>query len=419
LLTYDQLYFAPNQVGTSTGTWYRARFEDTGSPVPAHWILVAALNVGSTTAGRYGFTLWNGEYLQRGQALYRGDYSAMQDTLQKRVTSSGKYNCRFTGAAFFTGTAANGLGTAGSASGVLVGWPDNTMMWGMNGTYGGAGSTSAGYLWLNIPVTGTAIPMLDTAGTRTRVVQTIGVNKYIPLAPWETLLYIPPQGSLLGTTAPAAGWVVVNYGDARYVPPNAITVAQFAAPGGITGTGLDKTRVLMADGAYISPGVTTAGGTPTNGDQSHGSYFDTTNGEWRAVVIPGGTPPGGTVMGTAVTGLSLNGAAYRYVAGQAQARGTIELRGAFTATAAIPDGTLIGFLPGLQAQTPGWINVVTRHAANNVIPVQAYVDCTNTVQGGQSGISLFMYGYSAANTTGGAYGATGQIMLAGQQIPHL
>jgi hypothetical protein len=77
-----------------------------------------------------------------------------------------------------------------------------------------------------MPAAGTAIPLLGTANTRV-VDATMG----IPLAPWETLFYIPPTWQS-GIQSASTGWVVAAYNQLFTVPHNAVKVAQAIWEGG-------------------------------------------------------------------------------------------------------------------------------------------------------------------------------------------
>jgi hypothetical protein len=247
-------------------------------------------------------------------------------------------------------------------------------------------------------------------------VQTIGGRNYVPLGAWESLVHISGQYQSGNTTN--AGWFIVNYGDARFLPVHAITVASYAAPSAVAGSGADKTRVKMGDGTYIQPGISTAVGTPTLNDHATGTSLD-----WRPAVIAGQTPPAAAAALPAVAGVSNQNMAFRYVSNQHDVRGRIELSGAINATAAIAGGATIAFLPGVQplAQEQSPIGVVVRHANNNVVPGIAFVLLVPATIGGQIGTRVTLLGYTAANNSaqnGGAYGAGGLISFAGLSFAH-
>jgi hypothetical protein len=406
---YNTLWFAPDQATSSvTGTWYYTRY-DLAHTVPSHWILIAQRRDQSQNV-----FLWNGESIKRGEALSRGTHDQVLHRSRGELTSSGLFECRFTQPGFFSGTAANGLGEDSNTVGALVHWAVNTMMWGMDGGTQGGG---APFMWIDIPSSGYAIPVLDAAGTRTRVVQNIGGRLFVPLAGWETLIYIPPQASQSSAASINAGWFVIKYGDGRFIPAHAITVASYAAPSQLNGSGAAKTRVKMGDGTYISPGVAFAT-TPALGDHATGTTLD-----WRPAVVAGQTPPAATAALPAVTGVTNNNFAYRYVQNQHDARGRVELTGSVNAAAAIPDGTHIAFLPGVQALSAEslWIGLSVRHGNNTAVPASAVVTLTNTAVGGQFGTRVTLYGYSAANSSvqnGGPYGVGGIIAFAGLSFAH-
>jgi hypothetical protein len=410
---YNVLWFAPDQAtSVSGGTWYYTRYDFT-HVVPSHWVRVA-----QRRDSAQDILLWTGENLKRGEILAKGNHEQVLHRSRGEITTTGEFECRFLPAGFFSGTGANGLNTSGSTTGVAIHWPGNTIMWGMDsGTQGGGN-----YIWLDMPSAGYAIPLLDGTGTRTRVVQTIGGRNFVPMGAWEVLVHI--SGQYQSGTATNAGWFIVNYGDARFLPVHAITVASFSSNGGMSGTGRQKTRVKIGnDGTYIQPGLSNAVGTPTLNDHSTGTSLD-----WRPAIVAGGTvaartPPAATAALPAVTGVTQQNFAYRYVAGQHDARGRVELSGYVNASAAIPDGTVIAFLSGVQAlgSEQGWLGLTVRHAGNNVTPTSAFVTLSTVSVGGQNGVEIRLYGYSAANNSaqnGGAYGANGVIAFSGLSFAH-
>ena len=404
---YNVLWFAPDQAtSVNGGTWYYSRY-DFGHVIPSHWVRIA-----QRRDSAQDILLWTGENLKRGEILAKGNHEQVLHRSRGEITSNGQFDCRWTQPNFFAGTGANGLNTSSSTAGVLIHWPNNSMMWGMDsGTQAGGN-----YIWLDMPTAGYAIPMLDAAGTRTRVVQTIGGRSYVPLGAWESLVHI--SGQYQSGSSTNAGWFIVNYGDARFLPVHAITVASYASPSSVAGSGTAKTRVKMGDGTYIQPGISTAVGTPTLNDHATGTSLD-----WRPAVIAGQTPPAAAAALPAVAGVSNNNFVYRYVSNQHDVRGRIELAGSINATAAIAGGAVIAFLPGVQplAQEQSPIGVVVRHANNNDVPGIAFVLLVPATIGGQIGTSVTLLGYTAANNSaqnGGAYGAGGLISFAGLSFAH-
>lgn len=404
--SYYSLFWAPDiNGGVNAGTWYITNYAFQHA-IPPHWVFIA----GRRDDDYNKIVLWNGTELNRGDCLWRAAREVSYERSRGTITSQGVFDCRWSQANFFSGTAANGLNTSNSTSAVLVHWPNSTMMWGMDSS----GPHSGNYIYLQVPSAGYGIPMLDTAGTRTRLVQTISGRRYVPLGQWETLVYIPDPRSP-GATSSDRGWFVVNYGDPRNIPAHSITVASYAAPGVVTGSSINKTRIKMGEGVYIQPGFSLAVGTPTYGDHATGTSVD-----WRPIVVAGQTPPAGVAAIPAVTGLSNNNTSFRYMASQSEARGRVEMSGYVNAATAIPDGTVIAFLPGVTPLTAenNWLGVSARHASNNVVPVSCFVVPVASTYGGQTGTEIRLYGYSVGNVTGGAYNPGGIITFSGLSFAH-
>lgn len=387
--TYETLWFAHDvNGGTNVGTWYKTVYWG-NFVAPAHWIFVAQRNDG-------GFvTIFTGEELDRGEFLWAGKREKILSKSRFEITSSGRFDCRFTSNPFFAGTAANGIGTSGSAAGALISWPDNSgMMAAMDSDQGRP------YTWINVPSAGYAIPMLDAAGTRTRVVQTISGKRYIPLSQWETLVYIPSQNGISAGTLDR-GWFVVNYGDTRHIPANALTIATWSADGAFAGANTNKTRIKMGDGTYIQPGLTFPTAAPVQGDHAHGTTMD----DWRDIVVAGQTGPGMTAALPAVVGITGPwGAPYnpqfRVISNQLSPRGSIELRGLFSLnTNVVAVSTVIGFLPGVQVyQTSIVMAQATASSLQDNQPVPIQVRLSNQTINGSSGVAIIAFN-SSLNTT--------------------
>jgi hypothetical protein len=147
LTTYNTLWFAHDiNGGTNTGTWYRTQY-NSAHVVPPHWVFVAQLGDDNL------ITIFTGEKLNRGEFLWNGKRDRLQTTSRVEITSSGRFDCRFTQANFFAGTAANGIASGGGTSGVLISWPDNSgLMAAMDSDQGRP------YTWVNIPATGVCNP---------------------------------------------------------------------------------------------------------------------------------------------------------------------------------------------------------------------------------------------------------------------
>jgi hypothetical protein len=403
---YYSLFWAPDvNGGVTAGTWYITNYSFS-TAIPPHWVFVA----GRRDDDYNKIICWNGTALNRGDCLWRGNRDYSYERSRGSITTQGVFDCRWTQANFFAGTGANGLGTAGSTSGALVHWPNNTMMWGMDSST----PQSGGYIWLQIPSAGYGIPVLDAAGTRTRVVQTISGRNYVPLAQWETLVYIPDSRSSANTSVDR-GWFVTNYGDLRNLPAHSITVASYAAPALINGVSTGKTRIKLGEGVYVQPGLSLAVGTPTYGDHATGTSVD-----WRPVVVAGQTPPAGVAALPAVTGVAAGTAVFRYMTSQSESRGRIEMAGYINTSNAIPDGTVIAFLPGVNPHSAevNWLGVSARHAGNSVTPTSCFIVVNNATVGGQTGTQIQIFGYSAGNVTGGVYGPGGLVALSGLSFAH-
>jgi hypothetical protein len=81
---------------------------------------------------------------------------------------------------------------------------------------------------------------------------------------------------------------------------------------------------------------------------------------------------------------------------------------------------VIAFLPGVNPLIAenNWLGVSARHSGNNVVPVSCFVVPISATYGGQTGTEIRLYGYSAGNTTGGAYGANGIVTFGGLSFAH-
>jgi hypothetical protein len=385
LATYNTLWFAHDvNGGTNAGTWYRTQYNNT-HVVPPHWIFVAQLGDDNL------ITIFTGEKLNRGEFLWNGKRDRLQDTSRFEVTSAGRFDCRFTQANFFAGTVANGIGTGGTTAGVLVSWPDNAgLMAAMDSDQGRP------YTWINVPTAGYAIPMLDTAGTRTRVVQTIGGRRFIPLGAWESLVYIPQQNGPSSSTVDR-GWFVVNYGDSKHIPMNAITVASWAANGGQAGANNNKTRIKMGDGTYIQPGIVLASAVPVLFDHAHGTTLD----DWRDIVVAGQTGPGMTAVMPAVAGVvGPYGAPYnpqfRLISNQLSPRGSIEMRGILNLNTNITAvSPVIAFMPGCTVVgAPILMCQATSTGLSDTQPVSVHIRLQNAIINGSSGVQVLAFSNS-------------------------
>jgi hypothetical protein len=408
----ETLYFVPNlESGTGTeGQWVVAGYSGVVT-TPVHWLPVASRQ---TTGGQGTIQVLLGgvQYaLKAGDARYTSTNDATIDAVRRNGTIqlNAPAYCRFTTAAFFAGAAANGL--LGGSSGVMVSWPTSSLMYGISDGYANFGNL---YSWINPPAAGAAIPVVCTNSNVTRVVTNIGGRAYVPLGLWEALYFIPPA-NVGGYTSNNGDWVISYYGTGnQHVPPSAVLIAKvFSGP---AGSGNGKTRVKFADGSYIQPGLSLATTTVAENDHAQGS------GDWRAVVAAGQTGPGMTAALPAIAGISNGSAVYNIRVEMSDPRPTVVLDGGINITAAVPDSTIIGFLPGVKTRSSGQITGVTiRHAGNNTVPSTGFVTFENNTSGGQNGTFIRLYGASAGNVAaqnGGAHGGGGYVSLAGLHFHH-
>lgn len=410
---WDALWWAPTPGGVTSGQWYRTNYNGTPlTVIPDNWVLIC-INASVTDAGT--IKLWDGTGLRRG-ALRMGDGRAHHDALEMRrtlVNSQGRAEARLTTATQFAGTGTMGISGAGGTSGVYIGWDSSALIAGMGGTY----DDTTPFVWLDLPAVGTQIPVLmgtATSGpTLTRTVTAFAgsTKKWVPLATWESLVYIGRPYSP-SSNAAASGWKVVDYTQNAYLPPYAITVARlFAAP---TASTSSKTRVLLGDGTYLSVGNAFAVGTPVYGDHASGA-----TDAWRTAIAPGDTPPAGTAaFSTALAAITSNGVQFRSFTEQGVAQGYTMLAGSFTVNAAIPDNTQIIFIPSVSIRLTQYFLVAATHGSGAAPVGVARIQFINGVVGGQNGAIGFIMGYSAANITGGTYIAGGQISFDGIRLDH-
>jgi hypothetical protein len=405
LLDNETLYWVVNIDSPTTGEWVVAGYSGNVA-VSEHWLPVASRQA-TGGHGTIQVLLGGVQYaLKAGDARFTSTNDATIDAVRRtqNIQFDGPKYCRFTTANFFSGTGANGL--LGGTSGVMVSWDIDRLIYGIGEGYASFGNQ---FTWIQPPAAGTAIPVVSTNSNITRVVQQIGAHRYIPLGPWEVLLAIPPAHSGGGSTSDF-DFVIGYYGTAnQHIPPSAIVIAKvFSAP---SVNGNNKTRVRFADGSYMQAGGAIAAATIAEYDQAQGS------GDWRSIVIAGQTPPAASAAVPAVVGVSQSSAIYNYVSTSSDPRGRVELEGLINVTGNVPDGTVIGFIPGIFARSPGqFIPVVQRHGANNVVPGFGFITLTDATIGGQSGSQILLYGMSASNVSaqrGGANGAAGIVSLAG------
>lgn len=314
--TYQALWFAHDvNWWTWTGTWYITSYGNNFS-IPPHWIFIAQRD----ESGLINIFTW--ERLNRWEFLRQAKREQILNKSRFTITSKWDFDCRFTQANFFSGTWANGIATSSNTAWVLIHRQDN------NGMMAAMDSDQwRPYTRLNIPADWYAIPMLDTAGTRTRVVQTLWGRKYIPLSARESLIYIPQQNWPSSSTVDR-GWFVVNYWDSRHIPANAMTIATWSADGSTSWASVNKTRIKMWDWTYIQPWNSIAVWTPTRWDHAQGTMI----WDWRDVIVAGSTPIAWTAPLAAVIWVAWNywapyTAKYKYQTTTEDPRWEIKLKG--------------------------------------------------------------------------------------------
>lgn len=358
--------------------------------VPSHWMPVASRQ---TTGGQSTIQVLIGgvQYaLKAGDARYTSTNDATIDAVRRSQTVqfNGPAYCRFTTAGFFAGAAANGV--LGSTDGVMLSWDANRMMYGISDGYASFGNQ---YTWLEVPAAGTAIPVVSTNSNITRVVQTIGGHRYIPLGAWEALFWVPPAYSG-GTNSAGGDWIISYYGSGnQHVPPSAVLIAKMFSVS--NGSGNNKTRVKFADGSYIQPGVSLATATFAEYDHAQGS------GDWRAVTVAGSTAPAMTAALPAVVGIAgPYGAPYtprfRYIPLQVEPRGNIELRGLIQLNAnVVANSPNIAFIPGVQVEgSPIIMAQLTATALQDSKPIPVQLRFQNTTINGQTGVAIVAWASS-------------------------
>ena len=394
----ETLFFVPNiesGVGTE-GQWVVSGYLGVVS-IPAHWLPIASRQVTGSHSTVQVLVGGLQYALKAGEAKFTSTNDATIDAIRRAATIqfNGMAYCRNTTAAFFGAGPANQ--NLGYPNGVMVSWDDSDLMYGISDGYASFGNQ---YTWINVPSAGTEIPVVSAGSNATRVVQTIGAHRYIPLGTWEALYWIPP--SYAGGGNSANGDFVIGFFSAanQHIPPSAVLIAKvFAAP---NGSGVDKTRVRFVDGSYIQPGSNFAGATPTEYDHAQGS------GDWRNATVAGSTSPGNTAAMPAVAGVGGNYAApytmrYKYAPNTNGPRGKIEVRGLILLNANVLANSDIAFLPGVVVDGEPILGLFAAASNANdtkMIPVQ--IRAFNTTVGTQSGV-VFRVQSGGLNTLQNAY----------------
>jgi hypothetical protein len=303
--------------------------------------------------------------------------------MHRSLTHTDVKHCRWTTAAFFAGTGANGL--LGSANGVMLSWgADNTMLWGMGDGYA---SWGVQYCFVNIPPVGTQIPVALAFSNVTRTVTQIGSRRYIPLGVWEALYWIPPSN--IGGTSSAAGDFVIGYYTGNHaIPAGAVLIAKLSGTTGLNGQGQNKTRVLFGDGTYVQPGLTFASATPAEYDQAHQTA------EWQNVTVAGQTPPGGAVALPTVVGVLGNYPApyamqYRKLSLDDDPRGTLQIKGLIQLNASVTGAANIAFIPGAQVYgQPVIMGSITSNTLGDPKTMPCQLRLINGGLGSQNGVFI-------------------------------
>jgi hypothetical protein len=388
----ETLYCAPSlESATAQCQWIVMGFSGLVT-APEHWLPVASNQV--TGANSTIQVLLGGVRgtLKAGDALFHGGgWEQAVDKLHRSngITHKGIKHARWSQTGFFAGTGANGL--LGSGEAILVSWDDNTLIYGISDGYVSWGNQ---YTYINVPPAGTAIPVVMPNSNITRVVQTIGGRRFVPLGVWEALYQIPPaytggNGSLAGD------FVVCYYNGNCALPAGAVLIAKReGAATALGGNTINKNRILFADKTYFQPGYTLAVGTPTLFDHSHWSA------EWRNVTVAGSTPPAGTAALPAVTGVIGNYAApytmqYRQISLDDDPRGYVEIKGLISLNGTIAAGSNLAFIPSATPYNEPIVMcqmVASTHSDGMPIPVSIRF-YTATV-GGQQGMQMRVAGNS-------------------------
>jgi hypothetical protein len=353
---------------------------------PHHWLPVVSRQL---TGANFTMQILIGGVrgtLKAGDALFHGGgWEQAVDKLHRSngIVHKGIKHARWSQNGFFGGAGANGVLESGVA--ILVSWDDNTLIYGVSDGYVSWGNQ---YTYINIPPAGTVIPVVNAASNITRIVQSIGGRKYVPLGPWEALYQIMPAYTSGQSTQPG-DMVICYYVGNCALPAGAVLVAKReAAINGQIGETINKARVLFADKTYMQPGLALAVGTPTAFDHAHWSA------EWRNVTVAGTTPPAGVSALPAVAGVvGLYGfpytMQYRNISLDDDPRGHLEIKGLIQLNGNVAVGANIAFIPGVRAYREPIVACTmmgSTHLDNLLIPAQ--IRFKPAIVGGQSGVFM-------------------------------
>ena len=393
----ETLFYVPSidNTGVNTGTWYVSGY--TSPSIPSHWLPVVSKQVSYSNNTMQILLGGVQTSLKAGDAKYMGsDINAIQMLHHAHnVSISGERYTRLTTNPFFAGTGANGIFN-GATVGVMISWDDNGIIYGISEGYSSWGNQ---YTLLTVPAAGTQIQIANSGTTATRTVQTIGSHRYIPLAPWEALWFIP-SAFIGGNSSTAANFIITNYATNHYVLAGAVCVAKLEHNYGMVGTGNQKVRVRWADGQYTQAGISYAvTGNVVEYDHAQG------NGDWRNIIVAGQTPRGATAALQAVPGVLGAYAApytpqYIYITDPVEPKGTIRLAGLIQMDGFINRANRnIGFIQGLDVRGNPIVSAMAIGGTNgDDKPIMVQLRFTNGVVGSQNGILISVTQTNMSNT---------------------
>jgi hypothetical protein len=407
----ETLYYAPSidNTGANTGTWYIENYSVTTTPT--HWLPIVSRQISFSHSTMQILLGGVQTTLKAGDAKWMGqDVSAIQMLHHaQNVSISGERYTRLTTNPFFAGAGANGVFNSQTA-GAMVSWDDSGIIYGISEGYASWGNQ---YTFVNVPPVGTQIPMANNgAGTITRTVQTIGLHRYIPLAAWEALWFIP-SAYTGGTNSTAANFIITNYLTNHYVPAGAVCIAKLEHNYGIITSGNQKIRVRWADGQYTQTGLSYAvTGQVFEYDHAQG------NGDWRSITVAGSIPLGGTAPLPAVAGVvGPYGAPYNpefmYITDPVEPKGTIKLSGLINMNGYIPTANAnVAFIPGVYVRKEPIISTIAVGSVNgDNKPISVELRFVNGAVGGQNGILVRVQGTNMSATAPNWAGAGTPIWL--------
>ena len=378
----------------AASSWFYVETDTTAdSSVPSTWLPLAMLG-GVGLSNQSTLLVPTGVVLERHDIALDGT-RARDLAVAHRAHWTSVPSCRWTSPTFFqVGAVPNGSTRLAAPSfGVMVGWDDTSLI--LSAALPSGDTAPANRLAANVPPVGFAIPVHGIPGA-TRVVQTLAGTgrRFIPLYQDETLVY--RAGTQVGFDARA---YLVIAADTSPSPPPLMDAIEVVHTSG-TSDGANAARVAFCGGITLSPGLYKAVGTA----EAWGDGADSHN-YWTPVVLPGQTPPGGTVALAAVAnfGGAVSGApAYIVMHHQGAHRKTCQVQMARALTGNVPDGSMIGFLPGVyQVNTPRRAQAMVFGAVPSAgRPRLCMVLLTNTTIGGVKGTSISIAGANTVSNPG-------------------